>query len=124
MITLGFRRFASGVFSSHSSIPPLSLSRWPSASSTVFLYVTTGLFFLITSSDSSQDNGRTLSILVAAKHNDLELELVKTEANNAASFNSGAEYRKVSPLGKIPAFEGANGFTLSEVIAIAIYGMC
>lgn len=86
--------------------------------------MTTGLFFLITSSDSSQDNGRTLSILVAAKHNDLELELVKTEANNAASFNSGAEYRKVSPLGKIPAFEGANGFTLSEVIAIAIYGMC
>ncbi|KAJ5180277.1 eEF1-gamma domain-containing protein [Penicillium capsulatum] len=65
------------------------------------------------------DNGRTLSILVAAKHNDLELELVNTQAN--ASANSSAEYRKVQPLGKIPAFEGANGFTLSEAIAIAIY---
>ncbi|KAJ5701484.1 Elongation factor 1-gamma 2 [Penicillium malachiteum] len=65
------------------------------------------------------DNGRTLSILVAAKHNDLDLELVQTQPNAAA--NSSAEYRKVQPLGKIPAFEGANGFTLSEVIAIAIY---
>ncbi|KAJ5092336.1 eEF1-gamma domain-containing protein [Penicillium alfredii] len=67
------------------------------------------------------DNPRTVSILVAAKSNDLDLELVKTEANGNASFNSGAEYRKVSPLGKVPAFEGANGFTLSEAIAIAVY---
>lgn len=74
-------------------------------------------------SNFSQDNGRTLSILVAAKHNDLDLELVKTEANSAATFNASAEYRKLSPLGKIPTFEGANGFTLSEAIAIAIYGM-
>jgi elongation factor 1-gamma len=50
------------------------------------------------------------------------LELVKTEANSAATFNSSAEYRKISPVGKIPAFEGANGFTLSEAIAIAVYG--
>ncbi|KAJ5932917.1 hypothetical protein N7516_007406 [Penicillium verrucosum] len=67
------------------------------------------------------DNGRTISILVAAKHNDLDLELVKTEANAAAEFNSGAEFLKLNPTGKIPAFEGANGFTLSEVIAIAVY---
>ncbi|KAJ5920937.1 Elongation factor 1-gamma 2 [Penicillium verhagenii] len=65
------------------------------------------------------ENGRTLSILVAAKHNDLDIELVQTQPN--ASANSGAEYRKVQPLGKIPAFEGANGFNLSEAIAIAIY---
>lgn len=51
----------------------------------------------------------------------MELELVKTEASSAASFNQSAEYRKIAPLGKIPAFEGANGYTLSEVIAIAIY---
>lgn len=38
------------------------------------------------------------------------------------SANASAEYRKVQPLGKIPGFEGANGFNLSEVIAIAIYG--
>ncbi|KAJ5127610.1 Elongation factor 1-gamma 2 [Penicillium atrosanguineum] len=65
------------------------------------------------------DNGRTIATLVAAKHNGLELDLVKTEAN--AAKNSGPEYRKVQPLGKIPAFEGANGFNLSEAIAIAIY---
>ena len=67
-----------------------------------------------------RDNGRTIATLVAAKHNGLELDLVKTEANSAK--NSAAEYRKVQPLGKIPAFEGANGFNLSEAIAIAIYG--
>lgn len=50
----------------------------------------------------------------------MDLELVKTEANSAA--NHGTEYRKIHPLGKIPAFEGANGFNLSEVMAIAIYG--
>ncbi|KAJ5248952.1 Elongation factor 1-gamma 2 [Penicillium chermesinum] len=65
------------------------------------------------------DNGRTLSVLVAAKHNDLDLELVKTEAK--ADANTGAEYRSIQPLGKIPGFEGANGFKLSEVIAINIY---
>ena len=48
------------------------------------------------------------------------MELVKTEANSAA--NHGTEYRKIHPLGKIPAFEGANGFNLSEVMAIAVYG--
>ena len=49
--------------------------------------------------------------------------MVKTEPNSSAAFNQSEEYRKISPLGKIPIFEGANGFVLSEVIAIAIYGM-
>ncbi|KAJ5453833.1 Elongation factor 1-gamma 2 [Penicillium daleae] len=65
------------------------------------------------------DNGRTIAVLVAAKHNDLDIELVNTQANSAV--NTSAEYLKIHPLGKVPAFEGANGFTLSEVIAIAIY---
>lgn len=52
----------------------------------------------------------------------MDIELVKTEANSAASFNQSAEYTKVNPLGKIPAFEGANGFVLSEVIALVVYG--
>ncbi|KAL4918033.1 hypothetical protein BDW62DRAFT_182216 [Aspergillus aurantiobrunneus] len=67
------------------------------------------------------DNTRTISILVAAKHNDLELKLVETQANPDADFNKSDAYTKLQPLGKIPAFEGANGFTLSEVIAIAVY---
>ncbi|KAL4988990.1 hypothetical protein BDW68DRAFT_157644 [Aspergillus falconensis] len=67
------------------------------------------------------DNTRTIAVLVAAKHNDLELELVETQANPTADFNKSEAYTKIQPLGKIPAFEGANGFTLSEVIAIAVY---
>lgn len=74
--------------------------------------------------DSTQNNGRTIAALVAAKANDVELELVQTEANAEAEFNKSAEYTKLSPLGKIPAFEGANGYTLSESIAIAVYGTC
>jgi hypothetical protein len=31
------------------------------------------------------------------------------------------EYLSTNPLGKIPAFVGADGFVLSECIAIAIY---
>ncbi|OGM50284.1 elongation factor 1 gamma domain-containing protein [Aspergillus bombycis] len=67
------------------------------------------------------NNGRTIAALVAAKANDVELELVETEANANAEFNKSAEYLKLSPLGKVPAFEGANGYTLSESIAIAVY---
>lgn len=78
---------------------------------------------LLSETNSLQDNGRTISILVAAKHNNLDLELVKTEAKATAAFNSSAEYRKINPIGKIPAFVGANGYTLNEAIAIAIYGM-
>lgn len=52
----------------------------------------------------------------------MELELVKTEANSTAAFNQSAEYTKLNPTGKIPAFEGANGFVLSEAIALAVYG--
>lgn len=77
--------------------------------------------FLLLTCLSLQENGRTIAVLVAAKHNDLDIELVNTQANSAV--NTSAEYLKIHPLGKVPAFEGANGFTLSEVIAIAIYGM-
>lgn len=41
-----------------------------------------------------------------------------------AEFNKSAEYQKLNPLGKIPTFVGANGFVLTEAIAIAIYGTC
>ncbi|KAB8069379.1 hypothetical protein BDV29DRAFT_194944 [Aspergillus leporis] len=67
------------------------------------------------------DNPRTIAILVAAKANDVDVELVKTEADSNAEFNKSAEYTKLSPLGKVPAFEGANGYALSEAIAIAVY---
>ncbi|KAF7712690.1 Elongation factor 1-gamma [Penicillium ucsense] len=65
------------------------------------------------------ENPRTIAVQVAAKHNDLDLELVNTVPRSEAT--TSAEYLKLQPLGKIPAFQGANGFNLSEVIAIAIY---
>ncbi|KAL5360894.1 hypothetical protein BJX96DRAFT_151025 [Aspergillus floccosus] len=67
------------------------------------------------------DNPRTISILVAAKANDVDLKLVETQANANADFNKSAEFTRINPVGKIPAFEGANGYTLSEAIAIAVY---
>ena len=32
-----------------------------------------------------------------------------------------ADYLKLNKLGKVPTFEGADGYILTEVIAIAIY---
>ena len=32
-----------------------------------------------------------------------------------------ADYLKLNKLGKVPTFEGADGFTLSECVAIAVY---
>jgi hypothetical protein len=60
--------------------------------------------------------------LVAAKANQLDLELVETEGNVSAAFNQSPEYTKFNPLGKIPTFVDAHGFVLTEAIAIAIYG--
>lgn len=55
-----------------------------------------------------------------AKANKLELDVVDVDATNT---RGSAEYLKVSPLGKVPSFEGADGYVLTECIAIAIYGM-
>jgi len=63
-------------------------------------------------------NPRTNSLLVIAKLNGLDVELVKTEPAEGVS----AEYKaQLNPLGKIPSFESTDGFKLTEVIAIAIY---
>jgi elongation factor 1-gamma len=68
-----------------------------------------------------QANPRTIPTLVAAKANELDLELIQADNNVNAEFNKSAEYRKLNPQGKIPTFVGANGFVLTEAIAIAIY---
>lgn len=65
---------------------------------------------------SPKGNPRTTSLQVVAKANNLELELVEADAANPS-----IEHKKANPLGKIPAFVGEDGYTLSEVIAIAIY---
>ncbi|KAF8472435.1 elongation factor EF-1 gamma subunit [Kalaharituber pfeilii] len=62
-----------------------------------------------------KENPRTRILLVIAKENGLDIELVET-------YPPGPEeYAKVNPLRKIPTFVGSNGFVLTECIAIAIY---
>jgi hypothetical protein len=64
-----------------------------------------------------QGNPRTTSLLAVAKENGLDIEFVNTEPAKGVS----AEYLKLNKLGKVPTFEGADGFVLSECIAIAVY---
>ena len=52
-----------------------------------------------------------------AKENGLDIELVETSPSNGVS----EEYLKLNKLGKVPTFEGADGFVLTEAIAIAVY---
>jgi elongation factor 1-gamma len=62
-------------------------------------------------------NPRTTSLLAVAKENELDVEFVDTEPAKGVS----TEYLKLNKLGKVPTFEGADGFVLSECIAIAVY---
>jgi len=62
------------------------------------------------------DNPRSTALKAVAKANSLELELVDT-----APPNVDANYLLLNHLGKVPTFQGADGYVLSECIAIAIY---
>lgn len=63
-----------------------------------------------------ENNPRSTAIAVVAKANGIDLESVTSDASKPS-----AEHLKASPLGKIPAFLGEDGYPLSECIAIAIY---
>jgi len=63
-----------------------------------------------------EDNPRTTACRIIAKANELDLELAKVIPGTQTP-----EYLKINPLAKIPAFAGANGFVLTECIAIAVY---
>lgn len=65
-----------------------------------------------------QRNPRATAIKAVAKADKLDLQIVDTDAK----FRESADYRKLNKLGKIPTFEGSDGYVLSEAIAIAIYG--
>jgi elongation factor 1-gamma len=54
---------------------------------------------------------------LVAKENKLDLEVVEVETGADAS----ADYKKLNKLGRIPTFQGSDGYVLSECIAIAIY---
>lgn len=55
-------------------------------------------------------------LLSVAKENNLDIELVETRPPNTT-----VDYLKLNPLNRVPTFVGADGFILTEVIAIAIY---
>ena len=65
-----------------------------------------------------QSNVRTTSIRAVAKANKLDLEIVDTDTSKAPL---SLEYLKLNKLGRIPSFVGADGYELTECIAIAIY---
>ena len=62
-----------------------------------------------------QDNPRSVPLKAVAKANGLELDIVEVEQPPSA------DYHKLNHQGKIPTFQGADGYILSECIAIAIY---
>lgn len=64
-----------------------------------------------------QGNPRTTGLLAVAKENGLDIESVHVEPAKGVS----EDYLKLNKLGKVPTFEGADGFVLSECIAIAVY---
>lgn len=64
-----------------------------------------------------QGNPRSPALLAVAKANKLDLEIVHTEPAKGVD----TEYLKLNKLGKVPTFEGADGYILSECMAIAIY---
>jgi glutathione S-transferase len=66
-----------------------------------------------------QANPRSTAILAVAKANNLEIEIVETNTEKPTD-----EYLKYNALSKVPTFVGADGYVLSECIAIAVYSMC
>ena len=50
------------------------------------------------------------------KENNLNVELVETQPPDVSN-----DYKKLNRLARIPTFEGADGYVLTEVIAIAVY---
>lgn len=56
-----------------------------------------------------------------AKANKLDLEIVDTDATKGPL---SLEYLKLNKLGQVPSFVGADGYELTESIAIAIYSGC
>ncbi|EMR08599.1 hypothetical protein PNEG_03075 [Pneumocystis murina B123] len=63
------------------------------------------------------ENSRTIALLILAKENNLDVELVVENPNVGLS----KEYLEHFPKGKIPGFLGSDGFCLTETNAIAIY---
>ncbi|KAF2104157.1 hypothetical protein NA57DRAFT_29693, partial [Rhizodiscina lignyota] len=64
-----------------------------------------------------QGNARTTGIMAVVKANNLKVELVQTNPANGLS----SDYLAMNKLGRVPTFEGNDGYVLTESMAIAIY---
>lgn len=64
-----------------------------------------------------QGNPRTTALLAVAKANNIDIEIVHTEPAKGVSD----DYKKLNKLGKVPTFQGQDGYVLTECMAIAIY---
>lgn len=58
--------------------------------------------------------------MAIAKEQGLQLDLVYAEKDNKENH---AKLRQINPLGQVPVFVGADGYVLTECIAIALYSM-
>jgi len=67
---------------------------------------------------SYPNNPRVAKALIAAKYNDQTVEVAPV---NIGVDNKSPEFLKKFPLGKLPAFESADGYCLYESSAIAYY---
>ncbi|KAK3370061.1 glutathione S-transferase [Podospora didyma] len=61
---------------------------------------------------------RGFAIQAIAKTNGLDLDIVYAEKENKENYEKLLEY---NPLGQVPVFVGADGFVLTEAIAIALF---
>ncbi|TQV99059.1 elongation factor 1-gamma [Cordyceps javanica] len=66
---------------------------------------------------ASEGNPRTTAIKAVAKANGLDVKVTTVDLTAART----PEHLAGSPVGKVPAFVGEDGFTLHEAVAIAIY---
>ncbi|KAJ3356606.1 Elongation factor 1-gamma [Entophlyctis luteolus] len=74
--------------------------------------------FICVPSASDPNNPRVAKALIAGKYNGVDVEVVPVEMGKS---NKTPEFLKKFPLGKVPAFEANDGFTLYESNAIAFY---
>jgi hypothetical protein len=74
--------------------------------------------FALTGNYAFQDNPRSTAIKLVAEANGLKLDIVE---QNDTGASAPADYKLINGLGKVPSFVGADGYILSECIAIAIY---
>lgn len=63
-----------------------------------------------------QDNPRSTAIKAVAKANNVDLKVVECDTTQPTF-----DHLRANGLGKVPAFLGEDGYSLSECIAIAIY---